>query len=392
MSHKKNLLAVCVLLIAIVLVATFAAACGSDKTETTAATTATTAAPATTTTAAPTDTTAATTATTAASTDTTVATPTTINLDGYTAADAQYIGAGLAEPVKKDGYKFKVGYLQPWAGGQVLFTIEKSCKAKIEELGGEFISYDAGLDTQKQVSQMDTLIAQKVDLIFAYPVSEASLTQGMAAAKKAGIPVVLVNVPSNSETPVDPSAQAMVGMAFDAYDYATIKYISTVMPGAKVAFIGFAPPAENLIHIVGRANYWADQLGLKNLGQVDAIDATPGAAGVAAQAIIAKYPDVQVIIAYNDYATMGAATALQASGKTGILVATMNGGQDITAAAIKAGTALCAYRNPWEQVGLTAAIAGYDILTQQNLPLPQRLLILGTLATKDNVDQLTYVK
>ncbi len=381
MKHKR-LIAIGLLVIAIFAMAALVSACGGSTTTTTAASTATTAAPATDTTAAPaTDTTAASTPTTAA-----------INLDGYNAADAQYIGAGLPEPTKKEGFKFKVGYLEPWAGGQVLYTIEKSCQAKIEELGGEFISYDAGLDTQKQVSQMDTLISQKVDLIFAYPVTEASLTQGMAAAKKANIPVVLVNVPSNSETPVDPSAQAMVGMAFDAYDYATIKYISTVMPGAKVAFIGFAPPAENLIHIVGRANYWANQLGLTNLGQIDAVDATPQAAGVAAQAIIAKYPDVQVIIAYNDYATMGAAAALKAAGKTGILVATMNGGQDITAAAIKDGTALCAYRDPWEQVGTTAAIAGYDILTQQNLPLPNRLLILGTLATKDNVDQLTYVK
>ena len=374
MSKHRRWISIGLVVLVVAMVSVVVAACGGGtSTTTTAATTATTVA-ATTTTAAGTETTAASTETTVASTGT------TLDLAGYTGPDAQYIASGLPEPTVQAGYKFKVGYLEPWAGGQVLKTITNECQKKIEALGGQFISYDAALDTQKQVSQMDTLISQKVDL-----------TQGMAAAKKAGIPVVLVNVPSNSETAVDPSASAMVGMAFDQYDYATIKYIADTMPAAKVAFIGFAPPAENLIHIVGRANYWAKQLGLNDLGQVDAVDATPGAAGVAAQAIIAKYPDVQVIIGYNDYATMGAAAALKAAGKTGIVVATMNGGQDITAAGIKDGSALCAYRDPWELLGTTAAIAGYDVLTKQN-PLSQRVLVIGELATKDNVDKLTFVK
>jgi ABC-type sugar transport system substrate-binding protein len=103
-----------------------------------------------------------------------------------------------------------------------------------------------------------------------------------------------------------------------------------------------------------------------------------------------KYPDVQIIIGYNDYATMAAAAALKAAGKTGVLVATMNGGQDITAAGIKEGSALCAYRNAWEKVGNGAAIAAYDVLTKQNLPA-RRMLFIGEVATKENVDSLTFV-
>ena len=53
----------------------------------------------------------------------------------------------------------------------------------------------------------------------------------------------------------------MVGMAFDQYDYVTMKYIAEKYPKGKVAFIGFGPPAENLVHIVGRAKYWAEPIG-----------------------------------------------------------------------------------------------------------------------------------
>ena len=312
------------------------------------------------------------------------------DLGGYAGPDAQYIVKQLPEPVVKPGFKFKVGYLNVFSGINVMMTLQNECEKKIKALGGTFISYDAGLDIQKQVSQMDQLISQKVDVIIAYPTTDAALTQGVAAAKAAGIPVVQINVPSNSQKTLDPNVSTMVGMAFDQYDYVTMKHIAEKYPKGKVAFIGFGPPTDNLVHIVGRAKYWAGQMGLNILGEVDALDASPNAASVATQAIIGKYPDVQIIIGYNDYATMAAASALKAAGKTGVLVATMNGGQDITAAGIKEGTALCAYRDAWEKVGNAAAIAAYDILTKQHLPA-RRMLFIGELATKDNVDSLTFV-
>ena len=313
------------------------------------------------------------------------------DLGGYKGPDARYIVKGLAEPEVKPGFKFKVGYLQPFAGVNVLLTIQKECEKKIKALGGEFIAYDAGLDIQKQVSQMDQLISQKVDLIIAYPVTEAGLTQGIATAKAAGIRVIMSNVPSNSEIPMDKNADATVGMAFDLYDYMTIKYIAKKYPGTKTAFLGFAPPAENLIHIMGRSKYWAKKMRLNILGGVDALDASPNAASVATQGIMGKYPDVKVIIGYNDYATMAAVTALKAAGKKGVLVATPNGGQHITAAAIKDGSAVCAYRDPWEKLGETLAIQAYNILTGQNLPIQRRVLLIGELATKGNVDSLEFV-
>ena len=45
---------------------------------------------------------------------------------------------------------------------------------------------------------MQQLISQKVDLIYAYPVTEASLTGPIQQAADAGIPVVLLNTPPDS--------------------------------------------------------------------------------------------------------------------------------------------------------------------------------------------------
>ncbi len=313
------------------------------------------------------------------------------DLGGYNGPDAQYIIKQLPEPVVKPGYKFKVGFLQVFAGAKPLFVIQEECEKKIKALGGTMISYDAGLDVQKQVSQMDQLISQKVDLIIAYPVTEAGLTHGIAAAKAAGIPVVLVNTPSSSETPMDPNAVADVGMAFDQYDYTTIKYIAQKYPHAKVAFLGFGPPAENLLHIVKRAKYWAKEMGLDVLGQIDAAEPGMTSAGVAAQAILAKYPDVKIIINYSEYPAMAAAAAIKASGKKGVLVATMNAGDEIGAVGLRERSALCIYLDPWAYTGTAAAIAAYDVLTKQPLP-QQRMLFIGELGTQDNVNSLNWVR
>jgi ABC-type sugar transport system substrate-binding protein len=346
-----------------------------------------------TTTAAPTTTTGASTETTAPSTETTAAsTGTTLDLGGYTGPDAKFLSAGLPDPTKKADFTFTVGFLQPWAGASVLLAVEKACQAEVEALGGKFISYDATGNTEKQVSQINTLISQKVDLIVAFPVSEASLTQGMAAANAAKIPVVLINMPPSSDKPVDPSAKTMVGNPFDFYAYTAMKAIAEAKPGAKVAFVGYAPPAEQLIYLVKQTKQYAAEFGLTVLGQVDAVDDNPASAGAAAQAIMSKYPDVQMIVAYNDYSTMGVVAALKAAGKTDIIVANANGGAEISKAALQDGSVFCTYRSPYELIGQTVARAGYNILTEQNLPLPERLLMIGELATKANVDSLTFIK
>ena len=314
-----------------------------------------------------------------------------LDLGGYTGMDAPHMYKQLPEPIVRKGYKFTVGFLQPWSGGKPLLLIEKECEKKIKELGGKFISYDAVLDVQKQISQMNQLISQKVDLIISYPVVEAGLTQSTKLATKAGIPVLQVNVPAKTTNPLDPNVIAMVGMSFDLYGYETVKWISQKHPGAKVAFIGMALPTDNLPHIVGSAKHWAKELGLNVLGQVDAKTWNPADGGVATQAIMGRWPDVEIILTYNEYTALAAAAALRAAGKKGVLAGSMNGGDAAVIPALKDGTMLCQYLDPWAEVGEAAAIAAYRILTNQSLPA-KRMLFKGQLVTKANVDSVQFVE
>jgi ABC-type sugar transport system substrate-binding protein len=309
---------------------------------------------------------------------------------GYSGPDAPHMFTQLSEPKIKKGYKFTAGFLQVWGGGKTLMLIQKECERKIREYGGDFIAYDAMGDQQKQITQFNQLIAQKVDIIIAYPTLTGGLTQGYKMAKKAGIKVLNINVPSDSNHPLDPNVEAMVGMAFDLYGFDTVSKLKELHPDKKnVAFIGSAIPTDNLPIIVNSAKRYAEELGYNILGQVDAgWDAA--AAGKAAQALMGKYRNIEVILTFNEYSALGAAAAMRAAGIKGILAGSPNGGDGAAYKAIKDGALAVQYLDPWVEVGEAAGIAAYKILTGQELPA-KRMLFQGVVVTKENVERVRFV-
>lgn len=376
-----------VLLLVLVAVVFVMAACGETTTTTQAPST--TAAPETTVSTAP----ASSDTSAAPSTDTTGGTSETTapNLGDYNGIDKEFIGE-LPAPTVVAGKEFTVGFLLNNGAVGTLVAIQKAAQAQVEELGGKFIGYDAATDAQKQVSQMDQLIAQKVDAIIAYSITDATLTQGIQSAAKAGIPVIQVEVPTNPATPVNPGAVSLVTIAHDVGCYEVMKLVAEQKPGAKVSFMRYGLPNEAIEHILDRGHYWAEQFGLTILpDEVSAINPSPAAASDAAQSIIAKHPDVDYIITFNDVTANATVKVLEASGKTNIKVVTPNGGDAITVPLIKNGSVTAVWSAPYEKLGRQAAIAAYMAITKQGT-LPQRLMVLGQLATADNVDSVTFVK
>ena len=92
---------------------------------------------------------------------------------------------------KKD--KYKVGFSQvemnnPWRTAQTA-----SMQDEAKKRGDELVYTDAGGSEAKQISDVDSMIAQRVDLIFLAPRSEKPLAQAVMKAKAAGIPVILLD-------------------------------------------------------------------------------------------------------------------------------------------------------------------------------------------------------
>ena len=101
--------------------------------------------------------------------------------------------AALSACARKEAGKFTVGFSQmesdnPWRLAQT-----KSLREEAAKRGYELVVTDAQGQTAKQVSDVEDLIARRVDLILLAPREFEGLAPALQAAKKANIPVILVD-------------------------------------------------------------------------------------------------------------------------------------------------------------------------------------------------------
>src|SRR5687767_1085259 len=125
------------------------------------------------------------------------------------AAGVAALGLGLAGasaqdlPKLKAKDKYKVGFAQTESNNPWRIAQTESMKAEAAKLGHQLVYTDAAGSAAKQVADVNSMIAQGVDLIFLAPREEKPLIPAVMAAKKAGIPVILLdrNVDKSLATP-----------------------------------------------------------------------------------------------------------------------------------------------------------------------------------------------
>ena len=103
-------------------------------------------------------------------------------------------GASSQElPKLKQKEKYKVGFAQTESNNPWRIAQTESMKAEAAKLGHQLVYTDAAGSAAKQVADVNSMIAQGVDLIFLAPREEKPLIPAVMAAKKAGIPVILLD-------------------------------------------------------------------------------------------------------------------------------------------------------------------------------------------------------
>src|ERR1044072_4094289 len=113
-----------------------------------------------------------------------------------TALGAAGISAGVAladlpKLEQKDTYK--VGFAQTESNNPWRIAQTKSMQDEAAKLGYQLVYTDAAGSAAEQVADLSSMIAQGVDLIFLAPREEKPLIPAVMAAKKAGIPVILLD-------------------------------------------------------------------------------------------------------------------------------------------------------------------------------------------------------
>lgn len=242
-------------------------------------------------------------------------------------------------PKLKQKEKYKVGFAQTESNNPWRIAQTNSMKETAEKLGYQLVYTDAAGSAAKQVADVNSMIAQGVDVIFLAPREEKPLIPAVMAAKKAGIPVILL------DRSVDPK------LAKAGQDYLTFIGSDFIKEGQRVAewLAKNANGKTKIIELEGTTG--SSPANDRKKGFDDAIKAAGGFEIVASQsgdfardkgrqvaeALLQAHPDATVVYAHNDEMAIGAISAIEAAGKVpgkDILVLSIDGGKEAVQAVV----------------------------------------------------------
>lgn len=288
------------------------------------------------------------------------------------------------------GTKCSIGYQNVFAAVPALKAEQDAAQKEAERLGCTFRPVDDQATPVNQVNHMNQFIAQNVNAIVVFPNVSTALAPSVATAVGHGIFVLGENAPPQvGVLPLDGySTNGVQGV--DTETYLRVKSIAEKSPGASVALLGLGAPVQVVTYYTARTKYWADKFGLNVLGEVDAQADSPAGVAPAMSAILAKYPKVQAVFAYNDTAAVASSAIAASSGRKDILIS----GGDGSANAIEAIKAGAVFNTVQPQIltrGTLLMDAAYDLITKQNLPLPKTFGVPVKLITQANAADATPI-
>jgi len=104
------------------------------------------------------------------------------------------------EPAKKGIKDIKIGYSFQGLSDEYIVFLKESVDAKAKEMGVNILVADGQMSAEKQVSQVENFIAQKVNCIVMNPISMDGCAPAVDAAVAAGIPIItLISITSNQD-------------------------------------------------------------------------------------------------------------------------------------------------------------------------------------------------
>lgn len=196
----------------------------------------------------------------------------------------------------------------------------------VEKNNDTLITLDPELDVDKQNEQIYKFIDQKVDGIFINPIDFEQIEPALWAAKRANIPVIIIDAPVSDEslvncTIVSDNYDAGVQCAKDMMerlDSANIVLLKhTTAKSAKERIEGFLSVIDN------NEKY-------KVINEAEC-DGQLEIAMPKMQEIIEETPDIDVVMALNDPSALGALAALEKNNKNDVMVYGIDGTPEIKA-------------------------------------------------------------
>ncbi|MEF9601867.1 ABC transporter substrate-binding protein [Paracoccus sp. PXZ] len=205
--------------------------------------------------------------------------------------------------------KLKIGMTFQELNNPYFVSMQEALKEAAASLGADVVVTDAGHDVAKQISDVEDMLQQNIDILLLNPTDSAGIEAAVHAAKAADVTVVAVD--ANANGPVD----TFVGSKNRDAGYMSCKYLGDALGGqGEVAILDGIPVVPILQRVEGC------KAALEEFPEITLVTTQNGrqdrsvALGVV-ENMIQSHPNLAGIFSVNDGGAMGALAAIQGSGK-----------------------------------------------------------------------------
>ncbi|MDT0683840.1 D-ribose ABC transporter substrate-binding protein [Roseicyclus sp. F158] len=256
--------------------------------------------------------------------------------------------------------------------------------AKAEELGYDTVVLTHDDDPNRQSEIYDSLIAQGVSAVILDNAGADASVEPIRRAKEAGIPSFLI------DREITESGVAVSQIVSNNYQGAQL--------GAE-AFVEFMGEEGQYAELLGKES--DTNAGIRSSGYHDVIDQYPDLEMIAQQSanwsqteaytvmesMLQANPDIKGVISGNDTMAMGAWAALEAAGRTDVIVVGFDGSNDVRDSIQNGGIKATVLQPAYRQAELAVEQAD-AYLTDGSTGLDEKQLMDCVLITAENADNL----
>ena len=282
---------------------------------------------------------------------------------------------------KSSGDKLTVGVTMLSMQNEFIVNVSDEMEKKAKELGVELITVDAERSALKQIEQVESFIAQKVDVIVMNPCEVEASSPAVTKALAAKIPIINVN----SETTATPSA--FVGSDDVESGRIAMKYIAEKLGGKGNVLMmhGYMGQAAQIKREQGAREILKQYPNLKLLAHQTAEWDRAKSMALMENWIQSYGKEINAVFAQNDEMGMGAVKALTDAGlKDKVIVVSIDAIPDALQA-VKKGTLNATVFQNAQQQGAKAIETAVKIAKGE--AYDKSVLIPFQLVTAENVAQ-----
>ena len=208
--------------------------------------------------------------------------------------------------LRQNEHRRKLGAVYMTLNNPFYEVIDEEIRTTVENHGDILISRDPALSVDKQVEEIQELIDNGVELIFINPVDWTKIEPALEIARAVKIPVIAI------DTNVEDDSLVNCTVVSDNYSAGVqcAEHLLKNSSGGKIALLKHSQARSSIDRIAGFLDKISTNKNFEIVAEAECLGQLEVAMPVMEE-IIQAHPEINIVMALNDPAAMGALAALQ---------------------------------------------------------------------------------